>query len=241
MDKALHGKRVVILGGSSGIGLAVAQTAAKEGAALVIGSSSKVRIDQALAKLPKDAVGHVVDLADEPAVKALFAGLGAIDHLAFTAGDPLQLGPIAATDISAARNSFGVRFWGAYIAAKYGAANICPGGSIIFTSGLAGMRPRSGWTLASSICSAVEGLTRALAVELAPIRVNVVAPGMVKTPLWRNMNEADREGLFRQTAARLPIGHVGEAEEVAQAYVYLMQQTYGTGQVLTIDGGAALV
>jgi NAD(P)-dependent dehydrogenase (short-subunit alcohol dehydrogenase family) len=238
---ALNGKHVVILGGSSGIGLAVAQAAAKQGATVAVASSRRERIDEALAALPKGATGHVLDVADEQEVKALFAGLGAFDHLVFTAGDALSLGPIADSDIPAARSAFGVRFWGAYMAAKYGAANIRPDGSIIFTSGLAGMRPRSGWSLASSICAAMEGLTRALAVELAPIRVNVVAPGMVKTPLWANMQETDREGLFRQTAARLPVGHVGEADEIAQAYVYLMRQTYGTGQVLTIDGGAALV
>jgi NAD(P)-dependent dehydrogenase (short-subunit alcohol dehydrogenase family) len=238
---ALNAKRIVILGGSSGIGLAVAQAAAKEGATVIVASNRKERVDQALAKLPEGTTGHALDVVDERAVKALFAGVGLFDHLVFTAGDALQLGPIAETDIPAARNAFGVRFWGAYTAAKYGAANIRPSGSIILTSGLAGMRPRSGWSLASSICSAMEGLTRALAVELAPIRVNVVAPGMVKTPLWANMKEADREGLFRQTAARLPVGHVGEADEIARAYVYLMQQTYGTGQVLTIDGGAALV
>ena len=87
----------------------------------------------------------------------------------------------------------------------------------------------------------MEGLTRALAVELAPIRVNIVSPGVVKTPLWGQMTEADRESLYRQTAAALPVGHVGEADEIAAAYLYLMRQTYGTGQVLVVDGGSVLV
>ena len=87
----------------------------------------------------------------------------------------------------------------------------------------------------------MEGLTRALAVELAPIRVNIVSPGVVKSPLWANMTEADCDVLFRQTGERLPVGHVGEVEEIAQAYLYLMQQTYGTGQVLRVDGGGTLV
>ncbi len=238
---ALNGQRIVILGGSSGIGLATAQAAAKEGASLVIASSNRARVDQALATLPSGAKGHALDLADERAVKALFAGLGPFDHLVFTAGETLRLGRLAETEIEAARGFFGLRYWGAYLAAKYGSGGIRPGGSIVFTSGLAGQRPHAGWSLGASICSAMEGLTRALAVELAPIRVNTVSPGVVRSPLWANMAEADRAALYRQTGERLLVGHVGEVEEVAEAYLYLMRQTYGTGQVLRVDGGGALV
>jgi NAD(P)-dependent dehydrogenase (short-subunit alcohol dehydrogenase family) len=235
------GKRVVVLGGSSGIGLATAQAAAMKGASVVIASSRQARVDEALATLPVGTAGHALDLTHEPTVKAFFAGLGLFDHLVFTAGEALQLGSLAETDVSTARNFFSLRFWGAYMAAKYGSPSIRPGGSIVFTSGLAGMRPRAGWSLGASICAAMEGLTRALAVELAPIRVNVVAPGMVKTPLWANMKETNRETLFRQTGEKLPVGHVGKAEEIAETYLYLMQQTYSTGQVLIVDGGGALV
>ena len=87
----------------------------------------------------------------------------------------------------------------------------------------------------------MEGLTRALAVELAPVRVNIVSPGVVKTPLWQPMSGEDRDALYRQTAQRLPVGHVGVPEEIAEAHLYLMRQTYATGQVLTVDGGAVLV
>jgi NAD(P)-dependent dehydrogenase (short-subunit alcohol dehydrogenase family) len=111
---------------------------------------------------------------------------------------------------------------------------------IVVTSGIAEQRPRPGWSVAASICAAMEGLTRALAVELAPIRVNIVSPGVVKTPLWAGMAEADREALYRQTAERLPVGHVGEPAEIAEAYLYLMGQSYATGQVLVVDGGAFL-
>jgi len=87
----------------------------------------------------------------------------------------------------------------------------------------------------------MEGLTRALAVELAPIRVNIVSPGVVKSPLWAPMSDAEREALYAGTAAKLPVAHVGEVEEIAEAYLYLMRQSYGTGQVLVVDGGAVLV
>ena len=233
----LQGKRIVVLGGGSGIGLAVAQAAASEGAAVVIASSRRARVDEALKTLPEGTEGHALDLADEPAVRALFARIGRFDHLVFTAGESLQLDRLASTEVEAARRFFGLRYWGAYLAAKYGSSSIREGGSIVFTSGIAGQRPRPGWSVAVSICSAMEGLTRALAVELAPIRVNIVSPGVVKTPLWAGMAEADREAQYRQTAERLPVGHVGEAGEIAKAYLYLMRQSCATGQV----GGAVLV
>lgn len=238
---SLTGKRVVVLGGSSGIGLATAQAAATAGAAIVIASSQQARIDQALTTLPGGSEGRVVDLTDALAVKGFFENLGLIDHLVFTAGETLRLGSLADTDLDAARHFFTLRYWGAFTAAKYGVPNIRPGGSIVFTSGSAGRRPRSGWSLGASVCSAVEGLTRALAVELAPIRVNAVAPGLVKTELWAGMSDDARQGMYAGAAASLPVGHVGEAAEVAQAYLYLMTQTYGTGDIVTVNGGGVLV
>jgi NAD(P)-dependent dehydrogenase (short-subunit alcohol dehydrogenase family) len=235
----LNGKRIVVLGGSSGIGLATAQAASREGASVVIASSQQARLDQAVATLP-NAEGHAVNLTDASAVEALFTRIGAFDHLVFTAGESLQLSSLADTDPETARRFFDLRYFGALVAAKYASPHIRPGGSIVFTSGIAGQRPRSGWALGASVTSAMEGLTRALAVELAPIRVNIVSPGVVKTPLWSSLPEADRNALYRQMEQSLLVGHVGEPEEVAEAYLYLMRQTYGTGQVLVVDGGGLL-
>ncbi len=237
----LADKRIVILGGTSGIGLAAAQAAAAQGARLVIASSRQSRVDEARATLPAGTEGHALDLTDEAAIRDFFAASGAFDHLVYTAGETLQLGPIAETDSETARNFFTLRYWGAWFAAKYGSAHIRPGGSIVFTSGLASQRPHPGWSLGASICAAMEGLTRALAVELAPIRVNIVCPGVVRTPLWANMTEADRAALYRTQAERLPVGHVGEGAEIAEAYLYAMKQSYGTGQTIVVDGGGALV
>lgn len=237
----LQGKRVVICGGSSGIGLATARAAAAEGAQVVIVSSRQARVDEALASLPPNAEGHAVDLANEAAVREFFSGLGGFDHLVYTAGDQLQLGALKNTEIESAHRFFELRYWGAFMAAKYAAEDIRPGGSIVFSSGTAGRRPHPGWALGASICSAVEGLTRALAVELAPVRVNLVCPGFIKTPLWSGMSQESRESMYAQAAARLPVGHVGEAEEVAEAYLYFMRASYSTGEVLVVDGGGVLV
>ncbi len=237
----LTNKRVVVLGGTSGIGLAVAEAAAREGALPIVASSSAARVEAALARLPANAEGHTLDLQDEAAIRGFFDRVGAFDHLAYTAGDPLKLGPLAETQLDAARQFFQTRYWGALTAAKYGAPLIRPGGSIVFTSGTAAVRPRAGWALGASICAAMEGLTRALAVELAPLRVNIIAPGFVRTPLWDGMDPAQRGAMIKAAGERLPVGRVGEADDIAEAYLFLMRQGYATGQVFTLDGGGALV
>jgi NAD(P)-dependent dehydrogenase (short-subunit alcohol dehydrogenase family) len=237
----LQEQKIVVLGGSSGIGLAVAQRAAREGANIVIVSSNTERLEVARKTLPSGTAGHVADLGAEDAVRALFEKLGPFDHLVYTAGENLRLAPLEGLDMDWARGFFGVRYWGALAAVKYGAPHIHSGGSITLTSGLAAVRPHAGWSVASSICGAMEGLGRALAVELAPVRVNIVSPGVVKSPLWNAMPESEREALYAGTADKLLLRHVGTPEEVAESYLYLMKQTYGTGQVIGADGGGALV
>jgi NAD(P)-dependent dehydrogenase (short-subunit alcohol dehydrogenase family) len=237
----LEGKRVVVLGGSSGIGFGVAKAAANEGAKLVIASSQKKRVDEAVSMLPAGAEGHAIDLSDATPIQAFFGKLGPFDHLVYTAGEALTLGAVDKISDEAARKRFDVRFWGAFFSAKYGAPNIRAGGSIVFTSGIAGRRPRPGWALAASGCSAIEGLTRGLAVDLAPIRVNLVCPGAVVTPLWDSLPDAAREQLFKSAAATLPVRHIADADEVASAYTYLMKQTFSTGEIVVVDGGGVLV
>ncbi len=237
----LKEQRIVVLGATSGIGFAVARAAAEAGARVVVGSSSQTRVTAAVAALGAGAEGRSVDLSDESATRGFFEEVGEFDHLVYTAGEPLRLLGLDA-DLAEVRRFFELRYWGALAAARYGRKAIRAGGSLVFTSGTAGARPLGpGWAAASSICSAMEGLTRALAVELKPLRVNCVAPGVVKTDLWAGMGEAERDALYAAEAARLPVGHAGEVQEVAQGYLYLIGQTYVTGQVLYVDGGGLLV
>jgi NAD(P)-dependent dehydrogenase (short-subunit alcohol dehydrogenase family) len=237
---SLSGKRVIILGGTSGLGFATAAAAAHEGAAVVVASSSRKRVDSAIARLPEGAEGHILDLSDEEKVREFFDRVGEFDHLVFTAGEPLQLGELQATRLEQARQFFNIRFWGGFIASKYGSRKIRPGGSIVLTNGIVGLRPAKGWTVAASITGAIEALTRALAVELAPIRVNLVCAGYVKTELWGGVPEAEREKMFDQVAQKLPVGMVGEAADLAQAYLYLMRERFSTGAVVVVDGGGVL-
>lgn len=241
MTTDLQGKRVVVIGGTSGIGFATAEAAARDGATVVVASSSADRVDHAVARLPTGTTGHVVDVSREDHIRGFFERVGAFDHLVYTAGETLHLEPLATTDLDAARQFWNIRFWGAFVAAKLGSPRINPGGSIVLSSGIASLRPQSGWTVCSSLCGAMESLTRALAVELAPIRVNAVAPGFVRTPLWGNIAEADREAMFSQASAALPVGRVGEPADIALTYLYLMREGFSTGQVIVVDGGAVLV
>ena len=237
----LQNKRVVILGGSSGIGLAVAEQVASQGAKIVIASSNAERVQKAIESLGGNAQGHTLDLSDEQAVETLFTKLGAFDHLVFTAGDSLHLQNLADTDLKQARRAFELRYWAALAAVKYASKSIRKGGSIVLTTGVAGQRPHKGWVVAASVCGTIEALTRALALELAPIRVNAVSPGVVRTNLWQNMNAAERERLYESVGKNLPVGRVGEARDVAQAYLFLMREEFSTGQTLVVDGGTVLV
>jgi NAD(P)-dependent dehydrogenase (short-subunit alcohol dehydrogenase family) len=237
----LKGKRIVILGGTSGLGFATAEASAREGAEVVIVSGTQERIARGLAALPADSEGHVVDLTDEAQVSGFFAQIGTFDHLVYTAGDALLLGELAATSLADARRAFEVRFWGALTAVKYASPHIRPGGSIVLTTGIAGARPIKGWVVAASILGSMESLTRALAVELAPIRVNIVSPGVIKTEMWNQFSEEAREALYRDVGAKMLVGRVGEAAEIAETYLYLMRQNFSTGQVVVVDGGAVLV
>ena len=237
----LHSQRVVILGGSSGIGLAVAEQAASQGAKVVIASRNAERIEKAIESLGGNAQGHAIDLSDEQAVETLFAKLGAFDHLVFTAGESLYLQDLAATDLKQARRAFDLRYWAALAAVKYGSKSIRKGGSIVLTTGVAGQRPPKGWVIAASVSGTIEALTRALALELAPIRVNGVSPGVVRTNLWQNMPVVEREDMYESVGKSLPVGRVGQPHDIAQAYLFLMQEGFSTGQTLVVDGGTVLV
>lgn len=237
----LKDQRIVILGGTSGIGLATAKAAADEGANVIVASSSAKRVDGALEELPANATGQVMDVLDEDAVRTLFSELGDFDHLVYTAGDSMSFGLVADTPAKAASEALDVRVWGAFTATRHAARQIRPGGSIVLTSGTAGQRPQPGLSVAALACSAMEGLTRGLAVELAPIRVNIVRPGVVRTGLYNAMDATQRNAYFETTGASLPAGRVGDGADAAAGYVYLMANGYSTGSVITIDGGAILV
>jgi NAD(P)-dependent dehydrogenase (short-subunit alcohol dehydrogenase family) len=223
----LDAKRVVIVGGATGIGRAVAELAASQGATVVVGSRRGTGIDQ-------------VDVRDEASVARFFDGVGAFDHLAITAGDWDFPRGVALEDLDLvkARDAFGVRFWGALAAIKHATKSIARDGSVVLTSGIGAHRPRKGSSLMVALGGAVEFLARGLAIDLAPVRVNAVCPGLVLTELVEaNYPQAMRDAFV----APLPLPRTATPVEAAQAYVYLMLNGYTTGQVVAVDGGGLLV
>jgi NAD(P)-dependent dehydrogenase (short-subunit alcohol dehydrogenase family) len=237
---SLKNAKVLVVGGTSGIGLGVAAAVAERGAVPIVASRRQSSVDRALTQLPDGARGVVIDLTDAAALDRLADEVGDIDHLVFTAGEPLELGKLADLTPERITSFYGTRFVGAMTAVRVFAPRIVDGGSITLTSGTAAQQPGFG-VLPVSICGAMNAATTALAVELAPIRVNAVAPGIVRTPLWDALSTEDRDATYAAAAQQLPLSRIGEVEDVARAYVYCMEQTYGTGIVLTIDGGTVLV
>lgn len=236
----LKNSLVVILGGSTGIGLATARAAQAEGAQVIVTGRSTEKLQRAQAELGSDARTVVLDVADEEGTRRFFQGLARVDHVFITAGTLIADRKLA-PDSDTLRPAMDTRFWGALYAAKYAAPKIATGGSITFMSGVAAWRPLEGAAVASASCGAVEAFARALALDLAPIRVNTIEPGYVDTPLLDSLLGAKKVEILAAAAARLPVKRIGTAEDVADAVLFLMKNGYVTGITLTIDGGHTLV
>src|SRR6516165_5959357 len=235
---SLANTTVVILGGSSGIGLATAKAAKAEAARVVITGRSPERLQQAKVQLGNQVQTAALDVLDESGTRALFAELEHVDHVFITAGAVL-FDPKLATEAESIRPALDTRFWGAFNAAKFAAAKMGAGGSITFMSGAAAIGPIRGASVATASCAAVESFARALAVDLAPIRVNTIQPGLIDTPFLDTLGER-RIAFMAEYSKRLPVGRPGRPEEVADAVLFLMKNGFVTGITLTIDGGGVL-
>jgi NAD(P)-dependent dehydrogenase (short-subunit alcohol dehydrogenase family) len=236
----LDGSRVLVIGGSSGIGFAVAKAAREAGAHVTIASSDMERVRAALGRVG-GCDGVRLDVTDEAAVAAFFADAAPFDHIAFTAADWARVDhtAFADVDIAATASLFGVRFWGALAVAKHAGPAMRSGSSITLTNGMAAHRPQKGLAVATAMAGAVEHLVKGLAVELAPVRVNGVCPGAIRTEAWDELPDDFRAFQEARLAGQL-LPRVGETAEVAEAYLYLMRGTYTTGQTLRVEGGWTL-
>jgi len=232
----LSGKKVVVVGGSSGIGLATAELAKKEGADVVIASRNAERVKAAASKL--GATGVPTDVTSDESVSSLFKSCGPVDHVVVTAAQ-LKTGPFKTVSMDDVRATMESKFWGAWRVAR--AAEIRPGGSLTLVTGYLSVRPRPGAAIVSAANGALESLTRSLALELAPVRVNAVSPGTIDTPIRAAMPEAARRDMLAKTAAALPVGRVGEGDDIARQILAFMSVGFATGSVVYIDGGALIV
>ena len=231
--------KTVIIGGSSGMGLASAKMLHSIGHEIVIASRSKEKLEKAVKAIGR-AESHVLDVTKEKDVAQFFEKVGPFDHLVTSAAS-FAMGPFLKMPLSDAKYFFDSKFWGQYMAAKIGAPHIRRGGSVTFFCGVAGQKPFMNFAAGSAINAAIEGLTRALALELSPLLVKAISPGTVVTPVWDELPEKERLAEFEETAKRLPAKRIGQPEDIAEAVRYLIQCGYATGSIVYVDGGTRIV
>lgn len=229
----LAGKKIVVVGGSSGIGLATAELAKQEGADVVIASRSAAKLDPVAERLKVTAIP--ADVTSDQSVAELFRRAGPVDHVVLTAAQ-LRTGPFKTVAMEDVRATMEAKFWGAWRVARE--AEIRPGGSLTLVTGFLSVRPRPNSAIIGAANGALESLARALALELAPVRVNAVSPGVIDTPIRAAMPEAARKEMLAKTAAALPVGRVGMAEDIARQIASFMANGFATGSIVYIDGGA---
>lgn len=235
----MQNKKIVIIGGSSGIGLETAKQVISLGAEVVIASRSEDKLHKAKEMLGPRAAIYVLDTSDEQQVKSFFEKVGPYDHLIVSAAETSG-GSFLQLETDQARKLFENKFWGQYYAAKYGASQLSTEGSITLFSGVVAYKPMIGSSALGAVNAAVSNLGQTLALELAPIRVNVVSPGIIDTPSRSKMPENTRNQFYDTVAHKLPVKRVGLAEDVARGVIYLIQNQFVTGTVLHVDGGHIL-
>ena len=238
-ETSLTNKNVVLIGASSGIGLAVAKLIAGQGAKITIASRSQPKLERAAQAIGGEVTIRTIDTLQEAAVKAFFDSyqIGEIDHLLNFAGDSMG-GGVLDSDLSTARNAMESKFWGQFYVGRYGGVKIKAGGSLTLTGG-SGPRPHQ--AIATHVANTgVSLLAESLAKELAPVRVNVVAPYYVDSPMWSGMEETARNDLFTRVSGQLPVGFIAKPEEIAPSYMYVLQTQYLNGTTLPVNGGALL-
>jgi NAD(P)-dependent dehydrogenase (short-subunit alcohol dehydrogenase family) len=240
LQTSLKNAHVVIIGGSTGIGLATAEHAKAQGAVVTLVGRNLAKLEQAATSLDGARIA-VADVAKRAELEAVFAGMERVDHLVITAGGFIA-GKLADSDPDVLLHAVQERIAGPLYAIKAALPLMPQNGSITLTGGQLSDRPAAnGSAVISAAVRGVEGLARALALELQPIRVNVISPGFVDTPLFDAFGVDGKTAVLGQAAAQLPVKRVGRPAEVARAIGFLMSNGYMSGEVLHIDGGGRLV
>lgn len=237
-SSTLSGAHVVVVGGSSGIGKAVARQAAAAGAQVRIGSRSTEKLSQAAKEVEGVSTG-VVDVRDEESLKSFFADIERIDHLVICPGD-MAVGSVYDVSLDDVRAALDTKIVGQLLTVRHAGKKIAEGGSVTLLAGAAGYKAYPDMSATAAANAGIGGLGKSLAVELAPVRVNVIVAGMIDTPLWSFLPDEAREGLFQQTAQSTPAGRVGQPDDIAVSVLHLMENTFITGAVWHVDGGGTL-
>lgn len=234
---SLNNQRVLVVGGSSGIGLAVAGQAAAAGAKVTIASRSAGKLTDAVKELSGHADSVSLDTRDEAGINTFFASRSPWDHVVVSAAQTPG-GPIRKLSLEDAKSAMESKFWGAYRIAR--AARFTERGTLTFISGFLSERPSATSVLQGAVNAALEGLGRGLALELSPVRVNTVSPGIINTPLWSKMDAESREAMFKHVAASLPAKTIGQPSDIANAVLFALTTPFATGSTIRVDGGGVI-
>ncbi|MET8704167.1 SDR family oxidoreductase [Kitasatospora sp. NPDC058032] len=234
------GQRVVVMGGSSGIGEAAATAFAADGAEVVVTGRDRDRLDAAVARIGGKSTGQRLDAADPVALAEFFAGAGTVDHLVVAVSGAAGSGPFAHLDLAELATGFDAKFWPQVRVLQAALPHLREDGSVTLITAASARAAFPGTAGLAAINGALEAMVPPLAVELAPLRVNAVSPGVVDTPWWDRVPAEQRAVLFEGLAATTPVGRVGRAEDVARAIHMLAANTFVTGVVFDCTGGANL-
>jgi NAD(P)-dependent dehydrogenase (short-subunit alcohol dehydrogenase family) len=237
---SLRGERVIIVGGTSGMGLGAVRAAAALGGEVIVAGRRLEAAQEVANVIEGDVAAATVDVTDERSVRERFEALGELDHL-FVTASPGSRGPFLEQDVTAAQDYMNGKFFGSWTCARYAAPILRAGGSITLLSGGYAVRPQPGSAMVTAAFAAVEALSRALAVELSPTRVNTIRPGFIDSSMWDFLGEKERQAMREEQRASLPARRVGEIEDIGQAAAFLMTSPYVTGTVLEVNGGQLLV
>jgi NAD(P)-dependent dehydrogenase (short-subunit alcohol dehydrogenase family) len=238
---SIHNQRIAILGGSSGIGLALAKLTASLGAQVIITGRDEKKLQEAVKQINAPVQAEVADGANAQQMKDFFSKIGRVDHLVITLSGAKGGGMLKDLDLSELRAGFEAKFWAHITSLQVALPFLLADGSVTLISSISARRASPGTAGLAAINGAIEAMIPTLAVELRPLRVNAVSPGVIDTPWWNRIPEEQRRALFDQSAAQTPVGRVGKPEDIARAVLFIIEDTFITGSVIECDGGLRLM
>lgn len=238
MGDTLRDKTVVVVGRGSGIAHAVALLARSEGARVIAAGRDRGKLVDVYRD--SEISTEVVDLTDDESIAALAGRVGAVDHVVSTASARAR-GELSSLQRRNLQLSFDTKVLGPTMLAKYFAPLINPGGSLVLFSGVHAFKLNAGYLGVGITNGAVDFLTRWLAVELAPTRVNAISPGVIDTGAWDALGDQRKQDYFAHVAAANPVGRIGTPDDIANAVLFAMNNTFMTGMTLKVDGGEPLI
>jgi len=234
----VRGQAVIIMGGSSGIGLATARLAAEAGASVIITGRDRERLREAVASLPPGVIGETVDATDQAALQAFYASVGTFHHVVLSISSGGGAGPFATMEIAGLRRAIEGKLVAQLQAAQAALKHIDGRGSITFVTAASARAAFPGTAGLAAINGGLNATVATLALELKPLRVNAVSPGIVDTPIWERWPAEQRTAMLTREAQALPVGRIGTAAEVAAAILLLLSNGFITGAIIDCDGGA---